>query len=164
MVDEKKANDIVEQKVDEHTRRLYGVPLHIDKTGKQIPFQSFAATFDNKLLEASIDVKDLVGRILGIEAKCNLLESRVTGVKEKKRVYSQPLCVECDRTVDYTALRKLGSEAPVETGLSRVLYSLSSGDGSSSYVLTVEASDPDSITVVQARLGMLARLSWMSWM
>jgi len=40
------------------------------------------------------------------------------------------------------------------------------GDGSSSYVLTVEASDPDSITVVQARLGMLAPIgqdnSWLT--
>jgi hypothetical protein len=40
------------------------------------------------------------------------------------------------------------------------------GDGSSTYVLTVNASDPDAITVVQAKLGMLAPIgqdnSWLS--
>jgi GMP synthase (glutamine-hydrolysing) len=136
---EKRANDIVESKVDEYSLKKHGVILYIDAvTGEQIPFQSFAATFDDKLLNALPEVAKMAKEKAGQEnLTCNILDIKVTGVREGKRIYSQPLCIESPAELDYPTLKKLGSELPDETQLSRVLYKISGKEGSQGYLIAI---------------------------
>lgn len=149
---EKRVNDIVESRVNEHSLKKHGVILHINaSTGEQIPFQSFAATFDDQLIEVSPEVAKIAEEKAGQEKlTCNILDVKVTGVREGKRVYSQPLCIESTTELDYPTLKKLGSEVPDGTQLSRVLYKISRKEGSLGYlaaIRTVNSIDAMKVTV-----------------
>ena len=137
---EKRANDIVEQVVDAYTHRQYGVNMFIDlKTGEQIPFQSFAATFDDQVAEAPVSVKDAVVEVIGARASCYLLDVKATGVKDGSRIYSRPLCLEGDFEPSYELLNRIGSVIPTRTGVSRMLYRVNAKVGSGKYVVAVRS-------------------------
>ncbi len=137
---EKRANDIVEQAVDAYTHRQYGVNMYIDpKTGMQIPFQSFAATFDDRVVEAPANVKDTVEEEIGGRGAGYLLDVNATGVREGKRIYSRPLCLEVDFEPSYELLNRIGSDLPIRTGVSRVVYRVNAEAGSGKYVVAVRS-------------------------
>jgi len=74
---EKKANDIVEQEYRKHMLSQYGREMIIDgETGMQIPFQTFAATFDLKGHSALAKVTGLVD-----------------DGKKYERIYKEPLII-----------------------------------------------------------------------
>ena len=137
---EKKANDIVEQIVDEFTERKYGTNLYInEKTGEQIPFQSFAATFDEKFIKGKEGISPLLKDKTKEGIRYKILNTNVTGVKDGKRVYSYPLCIECDIELGYDVLIKLGKEIPAVTSIPRVLYKVSSEVGPAEYVVAIRS-------------------------
>ena len=135
---ERQANDIVEQIIDDYTEGVYGVNMYIDPiTGEQIPFQSFAATFDNERAEVPPEKTGALERY-GISSYY-LLGTRTTGVKDGKRVYRYPVCVRIDDTPDYSTLKRIGTRIPEETGFSRVLYEIASGNESSPYAIVIRS-------------------------
>ncbi|MCP8323367.1 MAG: hypothetical protein L6N96_04230 [Candidatus Methylarchaceae archaeon HK02M2] len=137
---EKEANDIVEQIVDEYTEREYGINLYInEKTGEQIPFQSFAATFDEKFIKGKEEIAPLLKDKTKENIRYKILNTNVTGVKDGKRVYSHPLCIECDIELDYDVLIKLGKDIPAVTSIPRVLYKVSSEVGPAEYVIAIRS-------------------------
>ncbi|MFQ5711541.1 MAG: hypothetical protein ACE5GD_07145 [Candidatus Geothermarchaeales archaeon] len=142
---EKEANDLVESTVDNYTRQIYGVNLYIDpETGEQIPFQSFAATFDNKLVEAPQSVRVEVEKY-GVK-RCSLLDTKVTGVKGRlregqgrlERIYSRPICIQTE-VENYDVLREVGEKVPERTGFSRVLYRVAQGDEGSPHSVAIRS-------------------------
>jgi len=137
---EKKANDIVEQIIDGYTERKFGIHLYIDrKTGEQIPFQSFAATFDDDFIEGMDEIAPLLKEKTKDAIRYKILNTNVTGVKYNKRVYSCPLCIESDIELGYDILNNIGSEIPVKTSLSRVLYKISSEVGPLGYIVAIRS-------------------------
>ncbi|MGQ9719373.1 MAG: GMP synthase (glutamine-hydrolyzing) [Nitrososphaerales archaeon] len=136
---EKRANDVVERMIEEHTRRRFGVNLYInDRTGEQIPFQSFAATLDDTFIKTE-EVMPLLREKTGRSIRCKILNANVTGVREGKRVYSHPLCIESDSELDYDTLERLGREIPSDTQFSRVLYRVGSKIGSLGYTVAIRS-------------------------
>ncbi|MEM3383034.1 MAG: hypothetical protein QW698_03200 [Nitrososphaerales archaeon] len=145
---EKRANDIVEQMIDEYTRKKYNTNLYIDeRTGEQIPFQSFAAIFDGIFTE---EVNDLIPSLMEKKRKnikYKILDANVTGLKNNKRVYAPPLCIESYVDLSYDILEKIGSEIPLKTSFPRVLYKVNSNSGSSRYVIAIRSVNSiDAIT------------------
>ena len=145
---EKRANDLVEQMVDEYTKRRFGTNLYVDeRTGEQIPFQSFAATFDSIFTEVTKDLISLLKEKTRKSVQCKILNANVTGVKNDKRVYSYPLCIESHAELSYDILKEIGSEIPLKTSFSRVLYKVNSKFGSSRYVVAIRSvNSTDAIT------------------
>ncbi|NWG09687.1 MAG: hypothetical protein HXX80_05215 [Nitrososphaerales archaeon] len=136
---EKRANDVVERMIEEHTRSRFGVNLYIDdRTGEQIPFQSFAATFDGAFIKTE-EVMPLLREKTGRSIRCKILNANVTGVREGKRVYSHPLCIESDSELDYDTLKRVGREIPPDTRFSRVLYRVGSKNGSLGYIVAIRS-------------------------
>lgn len=118
---EKMANDIVERIIDSYVYSIYGKRMYIHpETGEQIPFQSFAATFDNKFIETPV---------------YKLLGTKVTGIKDGKRVYNYAVCIEkpMENLIDN------GRRIPAITGFSRVLYKIGDGKEDASYVVAVRS-------------------------
>ncbi|MCP8307404.1 MAG: hypothetical protein H3Z54_01725 [archaeon] len=160
---EKRANDVVEQMVEEYTKRRFDANLYIDeKTGEQIPFQSFAATFDGVFTEATKDLMPLLREKTRKSIKCKILNANVTGVKNGKRVYSHPLCIESHVELNYDILKEIGSEIPLKTSFSRVLYKVNSKVGSSRYVVairSVNSADAITATVNEIPIRVLKRIA-----
>jgi GMP synthase (glutamine-hydrolysing) len=145
---EKRANDIVEQMIDEYTIKRFDVNLYIDeKTGEQIPFQSFAATFDGAFIEATKDLMPLLKEKTRKSIQCKILNANVTGIKNGKRVYSYPLCIESHVELSYDILKEIGSKIPSKTSFSRVLYKVNSKVGSSKCIVAIRSVNSiDAIT------------------
>lgn len=137
---EKRANDIVEQMINEYTRKRYNVDLYIDeKTGQQIPFQSFAATFDGAFAGETKDLAPLLREKTRKRIQCRVLNANATGIKDGKRTYGHPLCIESYAELGYDTLREIGNEIPLKTPFSRVLYKVNSEEGSSRYVIAIRS-------------------------
>ncbi|MEM3437032.1 MAG: hypothetical protein QXP55_00655 [Nitrososphaerales archaeon] len=145
---EKRTNDIVEKMIDEYTKEKYNTNLYIDeRTGEQIPFQSFAATFDCAFIEEINDLSSLFKENIRKNIKCKILNANVTGLKNNKRVYAPPLCIESDVELSYDILKEIGSEIPLKTSFSRVLYKVNSESGSSRYIIAIRSVNSiDAIT------------------
>ena len=144
---EKQANDMVEQAVDRYAEKLFGCNMYIDpETEEQVPFQSFAATFDNKFKRMPHEMREKIENFLRrnnlpTKVKLRILATPTTGTKGGKRVYSFPLCIESEELMglDYESLRKIGNEIPLLTGLSRVLYKVSYGDKEAPYLISIRS-------------------------
>jgi GMP synthase (glutamine-hydrolysing) len=149
---EKRANAIVEQMIDEYTRKKFNTNLYINEsTGEQIPFQSFAATFDDVFTEEIKDLTPLLKEKMGKNIRCKILNANATGIKNGKRVYSHPLCIESRVELSYDILNKIGSEIPLKTSFSRVLYKVNSKVGSSRYIIAIRSVN--SIDAITARVN-----------
>jgi GMP synthase (glutamine-hydrolysing) len=147
---EKKANDIVEQYIDDYTMSLYGTTMHInEETGEQIPFQSFAATFDDKFSVVDGSTLEKVKNKANVKIDCRVLDVKATGVKDGKRVYNPILCLET-KDPEFNILKRIGMEIPLETPYSRVLCKVNSNQGSLGYVVairSVNSTDAMSATI-----------------
>jgi GMP synthase (glutamine-hydrolysing) len=149
---EKRANAIVEQMIDDYTRKKFNTNLYINEsTGEQIPFQSFAATFDDVFTEEIKDLTPLLKEKMGKNIRCKILNANATGIKNGKRVYSHPLCIESRVELSYDILNKIGSEIPLKTSFSRVLYKVNSKVGSSRYIIAIRSVN--SIDAITARVN-----------
>jgi GMP synthase (glutamine-hydrolysing) len=136
---EKKANDILEQSIDEYIMSLHGTTMYInEQTGEQIPFQSFAATFDDRFSTVDGSVIDRLKNKTKEKIDCRVLDVKATGVREGKRVYSPILCLEM-KDPNFNILEKIGREIPVETPFSRVLSKVDSKHGSLDYVVAIRS-------------------------
>jgi GMP synthase (glutamine-hydrolysing) len=126
---EKKANDIVEQEYRKFMLEHYGKEMIIDgETGMQIPFQTFAATFDYELSDFKIHgynipvLKKSLGKT-GIAS----LDTKVTGLiddgTEYRRIYKKPLMI-MNQGVHYLEFLHTMSEVLKETDSHRILYEI----------------------------------------
>lgn len=161
---EKAANDIVEQRISSYMQRKYGKPIIFHETGEQIPFQAFAATFKKDKMEVplgiAIKVEKIIKKHYAGKWRSKLLSTKVTGVKNGKRVYAYPLCLELDlAAVDFKAIRAIGNEIPIETGLSRVLLKLISGKGYPVAIRAVKSKDAMSASVMEIELSYLEKIA-----
>ncbi|MCP8318656.1 MAG: hypothetical protein L6N95_02355 [Candidatus Methylarchaceae archaeon HK01B] len=160
---EKMANDTVEQMIDEYTEERFGINLYIDeKTGEQMPFQSFAATFDDEFIKGTDEIASLLKERTRKGIRYKILNTKVTGVRDGKRVYSHPLCIESDAKLGYDILDRLGIEIPAETSLSRVLYKVGSKVGPLGYVVairSVNSIDAINATVNEIPIKTIGRIA-----
>ncbi len=126
---EREANRIVEEGIDNYFEENYGVPLILNANGRQTPFQNFAATFNSDTEEAPSEARDFINKILadfGYKKLkgCYLLSTRVTGIRNEKRNYEKPLCIEVRDDIDPNALDMIGSLVPTQFPVSGVLCTL----------------------------------------
>jgi len=160
---ERRVNDIVEQMVDEYTKRRFDTNLYIDEnTGEQIPFQSFVAIFDGVFTEATKDLMPLLREKTRNSIKCKILNANVTGIRDGKRVYSYPLCIESHVMLVYDVLKEIGSDIPLRTSFPRVLYRVNSKFGSLRYAVairSVNSIDAITATVNEIPIRILKRMA-----
>ncbi len=157
---EKVANDILEQRIASYMQRKYGKPVVFDETGEQIPFQAFTATFKKDLdevpLNIAIKIEKIIKKHIAGKWKIKLLSTKVTGIRNGKRVYTYPLCLDLDLDdVDFKALKAIGNEIPVETEVSRVLLKLVSGEGYPVAIRVVRSKDAMSASIMDIDLSYL---------
>ena len=135
---EKKANDIVEQEYLGFMRRRYGRDMVIDgETGLQIPFQTFAATFDNVMEERPWRASP------GDSMLAIRLATRATGLVDDgtdyRRVYKRPLVVfDGDRS--YANIAERAAQLAEDNDTSRVLYCLGE-QGNGPFAVAIRAID-----------------------
>ncbi|MEM5834549.1 MAG: hypothetical protein QXQ69_01725 [Candidatus Aenigmatarchaeota archaeon] len=136
---EKNANDIAEQGIEKYTKELYGTTMFIDpETEEQIPFQYFAATFDNKFEKVPKEISERI-KLAWRKVRARVLCSKATGIVNEKRVYSFPLCVE-EKIPNMEELKCWGGKVtPYVTGYSRTLYKIAEGNETSPYVVSLRA-------------------------
>ncbi len=154
---EKQVNDIVEQTLNKYMMKEYGVAMYFDPTtGEQIPFQGFAATFDNRQKEAPDKAIDHVNRLLsdagfadaGSVLKLNI---KATGVTNGKRRYAPILCIALRDEVPYDVLVRIGKEVPLANRCSRALIQIESVDNpfEKDYLVSIRiVRSTDAITAV----------------
>jgi GMP synthase (glutamine-hydrolysing) len=162
LIIEKKANDIVEQFIDEYTMSLYGTTMYInEETGEQIPFQSFASTFDDKFAVVDGSTYERLKNKTKEKIDCRVLDVKATGVREGKRVYSPILCLEM-KDPKFNILEKIGREMPLETPYSRVLSKVKSKQGSLGYVVAIRSmnsSDALSATINPISIELIEKIA-----
>ncbi len=150
---EKDANSLVEQSIASYMMQKHGTPVIFEETGEQIPFQAFAATFKKgtKAVPPEIAAKaeKIVKNYLDGKIKMQLLSTKVTGIRDNRRVYEYPLILELDEDASLGPLKSIGNEIPMETGLSRVLLKLTSGQ---------EKGYPVAIRVIRSKDAMSAQV------
>jgi GMP synthase (glutamine-hydrolysing) len=163
---EKAANDIVEQRIASYMEKRYGKPVIFDETGEQIPFQAFAATFKKDTMEVPLNIaikaEKIIKKHFADKWEMKLLSTKVTGVRNGKRVYAHPLCLDLDldlAEVDFKAFKAIGSEIPLQTGLSRVLLKLvsSKGEGYPIAIRVIKSRDAMSASVMDIDLSYLKK-------
>ncbi|MEM7825760.1 MAG: hypothetical protein QW412_02800 [Candidatus Aenigmatarchaeota archaeon] len=135
---EKEANDIVEQRIEQYANELFGTSMYIDpKTEEQVPFQSFAATFDNKFEKTPKDASERISNIFG-KLDSKILSTKATGIVNEKRVYNFPICIE-SKGLKIKTLKEIGRILPYVTGFSRVLYKVAEGNEKSPYTVAIRS-------------------------
>ncbi|MEM2924099.1 MAG: hypothetical protein QXJ68_00205 [Methanocellales archaeon] len=160
---EKAVNDIVEQRIASYMERKYGKAIIFTENGEQIPFQAFAATFKKEIMEVPLDLAYKIDKIIKKHHfdgkwKIKLLKTKVTGVRNGKRVYAYPLCLELDLNLDFKVLKAIGNEIPLKTGLSRVLLKLASGEGYPVAIRVVKSKDAMIASAMEIELSYLEEI------
>ncbi|TFF85493.1 MAG: hypothetical protein EU517_01550 [Promethearchaeota archaeon] len=123
---EKQVHDIVESSVNQYYAENYGKSMIINKSGEQEPFQVFAAISEN------------------------LINSKVTGLVDNKRIYKEPLVVK--GKWDFESLTNTARKLD---GYSRLLYELSS-EREGKYDIIIR-----SVNSIDARTASVTNLSIM---
>jgi len=159
---EREANDIFEQRVEEYTKSLYGVPLHIDPiTGEQIPFQWFTAVIKKDAIAPSGDVGIAIRKYCGEKKfREKILSEKATAIKKGSRDYSSPLCLQC-YDLDYDTLTRMGMELPNNFDISRVLYHVANGNKFSDYSVTmrcVRSIDANKASVFELPMALIRNI------
>lgn len=145
---EKDANDLVEESVENYFEEKYGrMNLWDRSTGSRIPFQYFAATLDFDI-EESEEINDYLEE-LGLNAEAFSLRNKATGVKEeggeKQRVYAPVILLRGD--IGQEMVYHLGNKIPERFDASRVLFQLSSSEPNGDWIVGMRIVDSeDAIT------------------
>ncbi|MFX1586511.1 MAG: hypothetical protein ACFFC1_00015 [Promethearchaeota archaeon] len=128
---EKKVHDIVESNVDDYYIEKFSKPMIINEKGEQEPFQAFAAIGED------------------------ILNRKVTGIVNGKRIYEIPLCVK--GKWDYSKLVSLASKLK---GYSRLLYELET-DKKGIYdiiIRSVNSKDARTATITNLPFDLIEKL------
>ena len=132
LVFEKNVHDFIESSVEDYYKEKYGKTMIINNDGEQEPFQIFAAISEN------------------------ILDKKVTGLVEGKRIYEMPLCEKGEW--DYEILTKKASQIK---GYARLLYELK-GKEEGQYdivIRSVNSKDARTATVTNLPINLLNELS-----
>ena len=132
LVFEKNVHDFIESSVEDYYKEKYGKTMIINNDGEQEPFQIFAAISEN------------------------ILDKKVTGLVEGKRIYEMPLCEKGEW--DYEILTEKASQIK---GYARLLYELK-GKEEGQYdivIRSVNSKDARTATVTNLPINLLNELS-----
>jgi len=132
LVFEKNVHDFIESSVEDYYKEKYGKTMIINNDGEQEPFQIFAAISEN------------------------IMNKKVTGLVEGKRIYEMPLCEKGEW--DYEILTKKASQIK---GYARLLYELK-GKEEGQYdivIRSVNSKDARTATVTNLPINLLNELS-----
>ncbi len=132
LIFEKNIHDLIESSVENYYQEKYGKTMIINNDGEQEPFQVFAAISED------------------------VLNRRVTGLVDGKRIYELPLCEKGDW--DYKKLIKKASELE---GYARILYELGSNPKGKYDVLirSINSKDARTATVTELPIELLKELT-----
>ena len=132
LIFEKNVHDLIESSVENYYQEKYGKTMIINNDGEQEPFQVFAAISED------------------------VLNRRVTGLVDGKRIYELPLCEKGDW--DYKKLIKKASELE---GYARILYELGSNPKGKYDVLirSINSKDARTATVTELSIELLKELT-----
>lgn len=132
LIFEKNVHDLIESSVENYYQEKYGKTMIINNDGEQEPFQVFAAISED------------------------VLNRRVTGLVDGKRIYELPLCEKGDW--DYKKLIKKASELE---GYARILYELGSNPKGKYDVLirSINSKDARTATVTELPIELLKELT-----
>ncbi|MBA7623277.1 GMP synthase [glutamine-hydrolyzing] [subsurface metagenome] len=132
LIFEKNVHDLIESSVENYYQEKYGKTMIINNDGEQEPFQVFAAISED------------------------VLNRRVTGLFDGKRIYELPLCEKGDW--DYKKLIKKASELE---GYARILYELGSNPKGKYDVLirSINSKDARTATVTELPIELLKELT-----
>lgn len=145
---EKTANDYVESFVENYFDEKYGkINLWDRVSGSRVPFQYFAATFDNSM-EKSEEINNYLNE-LGLDAEAFSLKNKATGVVEKdgekQRVYAPVILLRGD--LEQELAYYLGKQIPKRFEASRVLFQLASSSDDNDWIVGLRIVDSeDAIT------------------
>ena len=132
LVFEKNVHDFIESSVEDYYKEKYGKTMIINNDGEQEPFQIFAAISEN------------------------IMNKKVTGLVEGKRIYEMPLCEKGEW--DYEILTEKASQIK---GYARLLYELK-GKEEGQYdivIRSVNSKDARTATVTNLPINLLNELS-----
>ncbi|MFX0156190.1 MAG: hypothetical protein ACFE9Q_16840 [Candidatus Hodarchaeota archaeon] len=131
LVFEKKVHDLIESSVEKYYQETYGKIMIINKDGEQEPFQVFAAISED------------------------VLNKKVTGLVDGKRIYEKPLCEKGDW--DFKELTKKASKLQ---GYARILYELGSNiEGKYDVIIrSINSKDARTATVSNLPIELLNKL------
>ena len=132
LVFEKNVHDFIESSVEDYYKEKYGKTMIINNDGEQEPFQIFAAISEN------------------------IMNKKVTGLVEGKRIYEMPLCEKGEW--DYEILTKKASQIK---GYARLLYELK-GKEEGQYdivIRSINSKDARTATVTNLSINLLNELS-----
>jgi len=132
LVFEKNVHDFIESSVEDYYKEKYGKTMIINNDGEQEPFQIFAAISEN------------------------IMNKKVTGLVEGKRIYEMPLCEKGEW--DYEILTEKASQIK---GYARLLYELK-GKEEGQYdivIRSINSKDARTATVTNLSINLLNELS-----
>ena len=129
---EKEVHDLIESSVEDFYKKKYGKAMIINADGEQEPFQVFAAISED------------------------VLNKKVTGLVNGKRIYEIPLCEKGDWSYD-----RLVDKASKLKGYARILYELG-GNPEGKYdviIRSINSKDARTATVTNLPLNLLKDLT-----
>ena len=132
LVFEKNVHDFIESSVEDYYKEKYGKTMIINNDGEQEPFQIFAAISEN------------------------IMNKKVTGLVEGKRIYEMPLCEKGEW--DYEILTEKASQIK---GYARLLYEFK-GKEEGQYdivIRSINSKDARTATVTNLPINLLNELS-----
>ncbi len=129
---EKEVHDLIESSVEDFYTEKYGKAMIINNDGEQEPFQVFVAISED------------------------VLNKKVTGLVNGKRIYEVPLCEKGDW--DYAKLIEKASELK---GYARILYELGSNpEGKYDVIIrSINSKDARTATVTNLPINLLRKLT-----
>ncbi|UCD01734.1 MAG: hypothetical protein JSV23_01550 [Promethearchaeota archaeon] len=132
LIFEKAVHDLIESSVEDFYKEKYGKAMIINNNGEQEPFQVFAAISED------------------------VLNKKVTGLVNGKRIYEVPLCEKGDW--DYIKLIEKASELK---GYTRILYELGNNpDGKFDVIIrSINSKDARTATVTNLPINLLRDLT-----
>jgi len=129
---EKEVHDLIESSVEDFYKKKYGKVMIINADGEQEPFQVFAAISED------------------------VLNKKVTGLVDGKRIYEIPLCEKGDWSYE-----RLINKASILKGYARILYELGGNpDGKFDVIIrSINSKDARTATVTNLPFKLLKELT-----
>ncbi|MFX1599177.1 MAG: hypothetical protein ACFFB6_01120 [Promethearchaeota archaeon] len=129
---EKKIHDLIESSVEDFYKKKYGKAMIINANGEQEPFQVFAAIGED------------------------VLNKKVTGLVDGKRIYEIPLCEKGDWSYD-----RLVDKASKLKGYARILFELGANpEGKFDVIIrSINSKDARTATVTNLPINLLRELT-----